>query len=49
MLVETMNQIIYSLVIHMFKRLSDSDSRRVPSAEPDAAFLVPPSLQKYTL
>lgn len=41
MLAETMNQIIHAIVINIFKRLSDGDSRQGPNAELDVAFLVP--------
>lgn len=41
MLAETMNQLIYTIVINCFKRVSDGDSRHGPNAELDVAFLVP--------
>lgn len=48
MLVEIVNQIIYTIVINIFKHLSDGDSRHLPNEEADVAFLISPSLQKYT-
>lgn len=45
-LMESTNQMVYTIVTHIFKHLSDSNSRHVPNAELDVAFLVPLSLQK---
>lgn len=48
-LVDSVNQLIYIIVINIFKHQSDSNSRHVQNAEVHVAFLAPLSLQKYIL